>query len=77
MRKIYLGEKNVLLSYKEEGIIEEAIVENKVWFDGIFGSIIPETTLFWYLRSLFRFAVEAFHCLQCFERIRALVSTLV
>jgi len=59
----YLGEKYVLLSYEEEGIIEKAIVENKVWFYGIFGSIVPWNDSFVVPKKLVRFAIEAFHCL--------------
>jgi len=41
VRVRYLREKYVLLSCEEECLIERLIADNKEWFEGIFGSIVP------------------------------------
>ena len=41
VRLRYLGEKYVPLCCEYGGIIEKAIIENKYWFDNLFGSIVP------------------------------------
>ena len=40
IRVRYLGERYVILSYEEEGLIKTIIANNKEWFEGIFGSIV-------------------------------------
>ena len=77
----YLGDKYVLLFRESEGVVKKAYKENKDWFEAFFESVVPwnnnfavEERLVWVrCRGLpFRFWSR-----QCFEKVRALVGTLV
>ncbi|KAK7347588.1 hypothetical protein VNO80_22123 [Phaseolus coccineus] len=41
VRLRYLGEKFILLSCEEEGVIGKLIEDNKDWFDGMLDSVVP------------------------------------
>jgi len=41
VRLRYLGERSILLSCDDEGVLERLIAENKAWFDGLFSSVVP------------------------------------
>jgi len=77
----YLGEKYVLMSCEEEGIIEKAIAKNKDWFDNIFGSLVPWNDPFVVSKKFVWVRCRGISLSlwnsKCFERIGALVGTLV
>jgi len=41
VRLRYLGERFVLLSCDDDGVLGRLIAENKAWFHGLFSSVVP------------------------------------
>jgi len=80
VRVRYLGERYVLLSCEEEGLIERLITDNKEWFEGIFGSIVPWDDSFVVAEKIAWFRCRGIPLTlwsnQCFEHIGALIGKL-
>ncbi|KAK7378746.1 hypothetical protein VNO80_04193 [Phaseolus coccineus] len=81
VRVRYLGERYVLLSCEEEGFVERLIIDNKERFKGIFGSIVSWDDYFVVSEKIVWFRCRGIplplSSNQCFERIGAIVGTLV
>ncbi|KAK7368232.1 hypothetical protein VNO80_10256 [Phaseolus coccineus] len=77
----YLGDKFVLLSCDEEGLIGNLIGENKAWFAGLFISVVPWEDSFivrerfaWVRCKGFPLQLWSRHCFEC---VGALVGKVV